>query len=110
MADQQYRRRLGEAEMNKGIGMHQAGFSRWHVANVPGVSKSVVYGFGNRFLTTGNVSHFHAGGRERVPLTRLHVQRPIEWARNQVNWTQNDLIPSSFHRRVQILHRLHGQT
>ena len=63
MADQQYRRRLGEAEMNRGIGILQAGFSQRHVANVLGVSQSVVSRFWNRFLTTGNVSHLHAGGR-----------------------------------------------
>ena len=155
MADEQYRRRLGEAEMSRGTRMLQAGFSQWHVANVLGVSQSVISRFWNRFLTTGNVSHLHAGSRERstseaqdrflviqarrhrfhnaitlrgdlqnatvvcisiqtvrnrfqdiglrsrrpaicVPLTRLHVQRRLEWAQDHVNWTQNDWTPVLF--------------
>ena len=43
MADRQIRRRLSEEEMNRGIGMLEAGLSqREEVARVLGVSQSVV--------------------------------------------------------------------
>ena len=51
--------------MNRGIGMLHSGLSQRHVTNVPGVSQSVVSRMWNRFITTGNVRHLHAGGRER---------------------------------------------
>ena len=66
MADRRLRRHLSQDEMNRGIGMLHFGFlSQRHVANVLGVSKSVVSRMWNRFITTGNVRHLHAGGRER---------------------------------------------
>ena len=42
MADRQVRRRLSEEEMNRGIGMLEAGLSQREVARVLGVSQSVV--------------------------------------------------------------------
>ena len=45
--------------------MGYSGLSQRHVANVLGVSQSVVSRMWNRFITTGNVRHLHAGGRER---------------------------------------------
>ena len=51
--------------MNRDIGMLHSGLSQGHVANVLGVSQSVVSRIWNRFITTGNVRHLHAGGRER---------------------------------------------
>ena len=42
--------------------MLNSGLSQRHVANVPGVSQSVVSRMWNRFITTGNVRHLHAGG------------------------------------------------
>ena len=65
MADRRLRRHLSQDEMNRGIGMLHSGLSQRHVANVLGVSQSVVSRMWNRFLTTGNVRHLHAGGRER---------------------------------------------
>ena len=65
MADRQVRRRLSEEEMNKGIGMLEAGLSHREVASVLGVSQSVVSRMWTRFELTGNVMHQHAGGRER---------------------------------------------
>ena len=52
-------------EMNRGIGMLHSGLSQRHVANVLGVSQSVVSRMWNRFITTGNVRHLRAWGRER---------------------------------------------
>ena len=65
MADRRSRRHLSQDEMNRGIGMLHSGLSQRHVANVLGVSQSVVSKMWNRFITTGNVCHLHAGGRER---------------------------------------------
>ena len=65
MADRRLRRHLSQDEMNRGIGMLHSGLSQRHVANVLGVSQSVVSRMWNRFITTGNVRHLHAGGRER---------------------------------------------
>ena len=65
MADRHLRRHLSQDEMNRGIGMLHSGLSQRHVANVLGVSQSVVSRMWNRFITTGNVRHLHAGGRER---------------------------------------------
>ena len=64
MADRRLRRHLSQ-EMNRGIGMLHSGLSQRHVANVLGVSQSVVSRMWNRFITTGNVRQLHAGGRER---------------------------------------------
>ena len=65
MADRRLRRHLSQDEMNRGIGMLHYGLSQRHVANVLGVSQSVVSRMWNWFITTGNVRHLHAGGRER---------------------------------------------
>ena len=65
MADRPLRRHLSQDEMNRGIGMLHSGLSQRHVANVLGVSQSVVSRMWNRFITTGNVRHLHAEGRER---------------------------------------------
>ena len=67
MADRHLRRHLSQDEMNRGIGMLHSRLSQRHVANVLGVSHSVVSRMWNRFITTGNVRHLHAGGggRER---------------------------------------------
>ena len=65
MADRQVRRRLSEEEMNRGIGMLEAGLSQREVARVLGVSQSVVSRMWTRFHLTGNIMHQHAGGRER---------------------------------------------
>ena len=65
MADRRLRRHPSQDEMNRGIGMLHSGLSQRHVANVLGVSQSVVSRMWNRFITTGNVRHLHAGERER---------------------------------------------
>ena len=65
MADRRLRCHLSQDEMNRGIGMLHSGLSQRHVANVLGVSQSVVCRMWNWFITTGNVTHLHAGGRER---------------------------------------------
>ena len=60
MADRQVRRRLSEEEMNRGIGMLEAGLSHSEVARVLGVSQSVVLRMRTRFYLIGNVMHQHA--------------------------------------------------
>jgi hypothetical protein len=49
MANRQVSRRLSEDEMNRGIGMFEAGRSQRHVAYVLGVSQRVVSRMSNRF-------------------------------------------------------------
>ena len=65
MANRPLRRHLSQDEMNRGIGMLHSGLSQRHVANVLGVSQSVVSRMWNWFITTRNVRHLHAGGQER---------------------------------------------
>ena len=65
MADRLLRRHLSQDEVNRGIGMLHSELSQRHVANVLGVSQSVVSRMWNRSITTGNVRHLYAGGRER---------------------------------------------
>ena len=48
MADRRLRRHLSQDEMNRGIGMLRSGLSQRHVANVLGVSQSVVSRMWNR--------------------------------------------------------------
>ena len=62
MADRRLRRHLSQYDMSRGIGMLHSGLSQRHVANVLGVSQSVVSRMWNRLITTGNVRHLHAGG------------------------------------------------
>ena len=50
MADRRLRRHLSQDEMNRGIGMLHSGLSQRHVANVLGVSQSVVSRMWNRFM------------------------------------------------------------
>ena len=57
------RRHLSQDEMNRGIGMLHSGLSQRPVANVLGVSQSVVSRMWNRFITTVNVRR--NGGGER---------------------------------------------
>ena len=64
MADRRLRRHLSQDEMNRGIWMLHSGFSQRHVANVLGV----VSRMWNRFITTGNVRHLHAGGENAHPM------------------------------------------
>ena len=68
MADRRLRRHLSQDEMNRGIRMLHSGLSQRHVANVLGVSQSVGSKMWNRFITTGNVRHLHAGGQEPQPM------------------------------------------
>ena len=68
MADRRLRRHLSQDEMNRAIGMLHSGLSQRHVANVLGVSQSVVSRMWNRFITTGNVRHLHAGGKNAQPM------------------------------------------
>ena len=71
MADRRLRRYLSQDEMNWGIGMLHSGLSQRHVANVPGVSQGVVSRMWNRFITTENVRHLHAGGGENAQAMRF---------------------------------------
>ena len=79
MADRRLRRHLSQDEIKRGIEMLHSGLSQRHVANVLGVSQSVVSRMWNRFITTGNVRHVHAGGRESQP---MRFQTDFWWFRH----------------------------
>ena len=64
------RQRLDAEEINRGIGMLEAGLSQLHVAGVLRVSKSTVARMRERFRTHGNVRRRHGGGRERLTTRR----------------------------------------
>ena len=74
MADRRLRRHLSQDEMNRGIGMLHSGLSQRHVANVLGVSQSVVSRTWNRFITARNVRHLHAGGGGGRERSTIEVQ------------------------------------
>ena len=56
MADRQVSRRLSEEEMNRSIGMLEAGLSQRGAARVLWVSQCVVSRMWTRFHLTGNAS------------------------------------------------------
>ena len=82
MADRRLRRHLSEDEMNRGIGMFHSGLSQRHVANVLGVSQSVVSRMWNRFITTGNVRHLHAGGGGGENAQPMRFKTDFWWFRH----------------------------
>ena len=66
----QLRNRLSPEEMNRGVGMLDAGVSQRHVARLLNVSQSVVSRMWNRYQTHGDPSHRHEGGRSRATTQR----------------------------------------
>ena len=82
MADRRLRRHLSQDEMNRGIGMLDSGLSQRHVANVLGVSQSVVSRMWNRFITTGNVRHLHAGGGGGENAQPMRFKTDFWWFRH----------------------------
>ena len=60
------RRLLTVSQLNRVIGMLEGGLTQRTVAKRLGVSQSVVSQAWNRFLTTGDPSRRHAGGRQRA--------------------------------------------
>lgn len=64
------RRHLNTADMNRPIGMLEPGRSQRQVANVFGVSQSVISRMLNRYQTFGRVDRRHGGGRQRVTTGR----------------------------------------
>lgn len=65
MPPQRQRRRLTAEELGRCIGMLENGARQRHVAEVMGVSQSVVCRAWNRHQTHGSASHRHGGGRVR---------------------------------------------
>ena len=65
MANQNVRRRLSDTEMNRGIGMLEAGSNQREVARILGVSQGVFGRLWHRYQTHGNVMHRHGGSRTR---------------------------------------------
>lgn len=70
MPRRQLRNRLSPEEMNRGVGMLEAGVSQRRVAGILNVSQSVVSRMWNRHQTHGDPSHRHGGGRERATTQR----------------------------------------
>ena len=66
MPPQRQRRRLTVEELARCIGMLENGARQRHVAELLGVSQSVVCRAWNRYQAHGSASHRHGGGRERA--------------------------------------------
>ena len=64
------KRRLSADNMNRAIGMLQAGCDQRQVATTFNVSQSVISRMWNRFQTLGRVSRRYGGGRQRVTTLR----------------------------------------
>ena len=86
MADRRLRRHVSQDEINMGIGMLHFGLSQRHADNVLGVSLSVVSRMWNRFITTGNVRHLHAGegggGENAQPMRFKRFKTDFWWFRH----------------------------
>ena len=70
MPPQRQRRRLTTEELARAMGMLEHGSSQRRVANVFGVSQSVISRAWNRFQTSGSATQHHDGGRQRVSTPR----------------------------------------
>ena len=74
MPPQRQRRRLTTEELARAraraMGMLECGFSQRRVANICGVSQSVISRAWNRFQTYGSATQRHAGGRQRATTPR----------------------------------------
>ena len=68
MADRRLRRHLSQDEMNRGIGMLHSGLSQRHVANVLGVSQSVVSRIGTGLLRPEMLGICMLGGENAQPM------------------------------------------
>ena len=68
MADRRLRRHLSQDEMNRGIGMLHSGLSQRHVANVLGVSQSVVSECGTGLLRPEMLGICMLGGENAQPM------------------------------------------
>ena len=68
MADRRLRRHLSQDEMNRGIGMLHSGLSQRHVANVLGVSQSVVSRMWNCLLRPEMLGICMLGGENVQPM------------------------------------------
>ena len=64
------RRRLTTEELSRAIGRLECGSSQLRVANVFGVSQTVIRRAWNRFQTYGPATQCHAGGRQRATAPR----------------------------------------
>ena len=70
MPPQRQRRRLTTEELSRAMGMLEYGPSQRRVANVFGVSQSVISRAWNRFQTSGTATQRHGGGRQRATTPR----------------------------------------
>ena len=70
MPPQCQRNRLTHEEMARAMGMLECGYSQRRVANVFGVSQSVISRAWNRFQTYGSATQRHSGGRQRATTPR----------------------------------------
>ena len=68
MADRRLRRHLSQDEMNRGIGMLHSELSQRHVANVLGVSQSVVPECGTGLLRPEMLGICMLGGENAQPM------------------------------------------
>ena len=70
MPPQRQRNRLPTEELARAMGMLECGYSQRRVANVFGVSQSVISSAWNRIQTYGSATQCHSGGRKRATTPR----------------------------------------
>ena len=70
MPPQRQCRRLATEELSRAMGMLECVSSQRRVANIFGVSQSVISRAWNRFQTSGSATQRHDGGRQRATTPR----------------------------------------
>ena len=82
MPPQRQRSRLTTEELARAMGMLECGSSQRRVANVFGVSQSVITRAWNCFQTYGSATQRHAGGRQRATTPREDRFRVVQATRH----------------------------
>ena len=83
MAQQHKRRHLSSDELSPCVGRLSVGCTQTHVANVLGVSQSVVSRAWIRYHAFGTAVRRHAGGRERATTRRKDCFIALQACRNR---------------------------
>jgi transposase len=88
MAQQRLRRHLSSDELSRCVGMLEGGCTQTHVANVLGVSQSVVSRAWTRYHAVGTAVRRHAGGRQRATTPREDRFLVVQACRNRFGSAQ----------------------
>ena len=88
MAQQRLRRHLSSDELSRCVGMLEGGCTQTHVANVLGVSQSVVSRAWTRYHAVVTAVIRHAGGRQRATTPREDRFLVVQACRNRFGSAQ----------------------